>query len=216
MIELNLLPKEFRKKKKKQIEIPELPYLPIAGGVLALLVVVHIVLILLVGNNRRLADKLTGKWEDMRPQREKTQKIAREINALEKRVAAVRKIARPDMDWSRLLSGMNEAVIPRIWLSEFNVSTDGRSQGKGDPQTLMLSGFAVGSSEIAMSTVGRFMESLKSNEDFFRYFRDIELQHIKNTDIAGQEAMMFKFSCAFREIENNTDKDTGETGGRRQ
>ncbi|MBD3296541.1 MAG: hypothetical protein GF392_04170 [Candidatus Omnitrophica bacterium] len=215
MIELNLLPKEFRKKKKKQIEIPELPYLPIAGGVLALFVVVHIALIVFTGNNRRLADKLSVKWQNMRPQREKTEKIAKEINALQKRVAAVRKIAKPDLDWARLLSGLNEAVIPNIWLAEFNVSTDGRSQGEGDPQALMLSGFAVGRSETAMSTVGRFMESLKSNEDFFRYFDDIELQHIKNTDIAGQEAMMFKFSCAFMEIADNDEKGDEKTIGRR-
>jgi hypothetical protein len=137
----------------------------------------------------------------MQPQREKTDNIAKEINALDKRVEAMRKISKPDLEWARLLGGLNQAVIANVWLSEFQVRTSriGESKGGMDiPVSLDLTGYALGKSEIAMSTVGKFMESLKRSKDFSGYFEEIELQNIRNAMISGDEVMMFKLICRFK------------------
>jgi len=210
MIELNLLPKELRKKKKTQIEIPELPYLPIAGAILGVFFLVHIILFVLVGVNSRLVKHLEVKWDGMGPQREKTEELAVEINALEKRVNAVRKIVKPDLDWARLMSGLNDSVIAGVWLSEMSVTRKGAASAGRDgiPTALNISGYAVGRSEISMSVVGKFMESLKEDEDFYAYFEEIELQNIKNVTIAGEEVMMFRLICNLK----SAAEDAGNNG----
>lgn len=209
MIELNLLPKELRRKRKKRkgAELPKIPMLPIAVGIIVVLLFTHLGLMILARGNRKLAEELATKWDEMKPQRDKTDDIAKEINALQKRIDAIRKIAKPDLDWARLLGGLNQAIISNIWLSEFSISTRKQQRGKEQveetPLSLDLTGYALGKSEIAMSTVGRFMESLKKNKNFFGYFKEIELQNIRNAMISGQEVMMFKLICKFEGVESS-------------
>jgi hypothetical protein len=54
---------------------------------------------------------------------------------------------------------------------------------------------------MAMPTVGKFMESLKRNKGFSDYIDEIELESIRNVLISGEEAMMFKLECRFKELE---------------
>ena len=147
---------------------------------------------------------LTAKWDQMQPQKTKTDAIAKEINELQRRVEAIRKISKPDLDWARLMKGMNQAVIPNIWLSEFRVIYE-KQRKKGPDEapleSLDLTGYAVGKSEIAMSTVGKFMENLKRAANFSEYFGEIELQNIRNAMISGEEVMMFKLICKFKREE---------------
>lgn len=225
MIELNLLPKELqkRRKKRKAAQMPKLPLVQISVGIIVVLFFTHIVLMILVSSNRKLSDTLKKKWTEMQPQREKTDGIAQEINKLDKRVSAVRKITKPDLDWARLLGGLNQAVISNIWLSEFKITSAGGDRERGDssapPISLDLTGYALGKSEIAMSTVGRFMDSLKGNKDFYGYFKEIELQNIRNATLSGEEVMMFKLICSFKKTEpakTEPEKKTSRTSRTRR
>ena len=98
MIELNLLPKELRKKRKKRsVQMPTVPAIPIAIIVLAVLICVHAALIVMVMNSTGLSSELTKKWEEMKPQREKTEKMIREIKGF-KVLAGARGRATADID----------------------------------------------------------------------------------------------------------------------
>ncbi|MDP8298961.1 MAG: hypothetical protein P9L88_03575 [Candidatus Tantalella remota] len=210
MIELNLLPKELRKRKKKKerssggpaIELPKLPLIPIVVGLLGVLIVAHLLFSLLVMNKSGLAKTLKGKWQEMQPQKEKTDAIARETNELDKKITAVRRIAKPDLSWTRVLSGLNQAIIPNVWLSEFALEFNGRAysikRGDEPPTSLVLKGYAVGKSGVATTTVAKFITSLKKNKDFSAYFDEVELENMRGQVIDGQEVMMFRLSCKFR------------------
>lgn len=192
--------------------MPTIPVIPICIGVVSLMIVTHLLLIFLIRNNRDLSKKLTNNWNQMKPQKEKTDDFFNELNSLQKRVEAIRKIAKPGLSWARLLSGLNQAMIPNVWLSEFKLrfQTTGRklTQEKGMPLSLDLMGYAVGRSETALPTVGRFMESLKKVKDFSDYFDEIELEDIRNYVISGEEVMMFKLVCKFK-TEKPAAKPTG-------
>jgi hypothetical protein len=220
MIELNLLPKELRKKKKKAVAMPTIPVIPICIGVVSLLIVTHLLLIFLIKNNRDLSKKLTNNWSQMKPQKEKTDAFFNELNSLQKRVEAIRKIAKPGLSWARLLSGLNQAMIPNVWLSEFKLrfQTQGRrlAKEKGMPVSLDLMGYAVGRSETALPTVGRFMESLKKIKDFSDYFDEIELEDIRNYVISGEEVMMFKLVCKFKTEEPAAKPKKTKTTGKKK
>ena len=215
MIELNLLPKELRKKKKRQIQmpkLPKLPALPAAIAVIAVLIIIHVLMSLMVMTNKKNFAMLDKKWQQMKPQRERTEKLAREINAIEKRNAAVKKISKPDLEWSRLLSGLNQAVIPKIWLSLFELSfrsTAGKKVTISDlPVSLKLIGYALGKSEEATATVAKFINSLEENLHFGSCFEEVELRNMRSNNIAEEEVMMFELNCLFRPIGFKT----GEVG----
>jgi len=212
-----LLPKDLRRKKRRQIQMPKLPTLPAlpaALGVIAVLIAVHVLMLLVVGSNRKEYGVLEEKWNQMKPQRERTERLAREINNLERRIAAVKKIAKPDLDWSMLLSGLNQSIIPNIWLSNFELSFRDEKDKKiviSDlPVWLNLNGYALGKSEEATATVARFINSLKKNMEFSSYFEEIELKNMRNLKISEEEVMMFNLNCRFGPIGFKSDEKIGE------
>lgn len=203
MFELNLLPPELRTKKKAQM--PEIKPVPILIGVAGVLIFMHFALAVLAMNNAHTLRNLGKKWEEMRPQKEITDRIARETNELERKVAAVRAIAKPKVSWTRLLSGLNDAMTPTVWLSDFKLLFGGkgyRSGKAGDvPTKLILTGYALGRSDVATATVAKFINSLKRSKDFFGYFDTIELLTMKSGSVAGEEVMVFNLTCAFKQPE---------------
>ena len=210
MIELNLLPEDLRKKKKtRTVQMPEIPVIPIAAGVIALVTAAHFLLGLLVGYNDNLAKTLKKKWVSMEPQRKMTEVITRNINDLEKRTEAVKNIARPDLNWTRLLSGLNRAMIPGVWLNGMKITYNGKpydiNSASTDPGELIISGYALGKSEVATAIAARFLNSMKETVDFSGYFREIELKSLRTGSVAGEDVMTFSLTCYF-EGPGGTDK----------
>lgn len=201
MIELNLLPKELRKKKKSPVYMPKLPMVPVVSGIVVVLILMHLLLLLLSANNRHLLKSLKAKWTEMKPQREKTEEMTEQIADLEKKNSVIRSIAKKDLDWTRLLSGLNQAVIPNIWLSNFELKFETKEKTQetaGLPASLHLTGFALGNSDDATSRVAKFINSLKATSDFAEYFKDIEPQNIKSSKLSNEEVMIFELNCRFK------------------
>ena len=202
MIELNLLPKELQRKRKPTIDLLDLPIIPIAAGVVGVLVVFHLLLVLVVAVKGGTLSSLQSQWKSMEPQKIITEKIASETGMLKKRIDAVSKIAKPELSWTQLLSGLNQAVIPGIWLFDLQVNFKGKpynlKQENNTPTELILEGYSLGRSEIATSNVAKFINSLKRNEEFSGYFSGIELENVKSKIYKGQEAMVFKLICTFK------------------
>ena len=201
MIELNLLPKEMRRKKRK-VELPSIPFLQIAIGIVAFLIVCHILIVTLLFFRSGSLKRLKAEWETMQPQKKATDKVARETNELEKRIAAIRKIAKPDLSWTKLLSGLNQAMIPGIWFSNLQLEFKGKSYNPktgGNPTALVLTGYALGKSEVGTASVARLINSLKRSKDFSGYFSEIELENMNAKKFEGEEAMFFRLECTFKQ-----------------
>jgi len=199
MIELNLLPKELRKKKK--VALPEIPILPIAIGVVCVLVVLQVILFGLMRSRKTRLRRLEKKWEQLEPQRKVINKVITGIKATENHVKVIKDIAAPEVDWAELLSGLNQSMIPNVWLSEFKPVFKKPQKGKkktGLPTSLDLTGYGLGSGEIATATVAKFIDSLKKTEEFSKFFDDIELQNMHKQTLDGEEVMRFKLICTFK------------------
>jgi Tfp pilus assembly protein PilN len=200
MIEINLLPKELRKKRSGRT-LPSIPVIPVSAGLVALVLVFHFLLISVNSVKRGTLKRLEKQWQEMQPQKRSTDKIAKETNELEKRVNAIKKIAEPELNWTSLLSGLNRSIIPGIWLSGLNLEYGGKPHDPrnpgAQPTKLVLVGYAVGKSEVATTTVARFINSLKKNQEFSGYFKDIELDNMRAQAVGGEETMLFRLSCGF-------------------
>ena len=185
--------------------MPDIPVIPIAIGVLAALIIIHTLSLFLFYNNQNLSKSLQNKWEQMEPQRVKTEKVTKEINGLREKTEAVRLIAEPQLNVAKLLNGLNRAMIPNIWLSKMEMELIEEKSGRGKSLTytrdrvLDITGFALGKSEIATSNVAKFITSLKGNKKFSEYFDDIELENMQNRELLGEEVMRFKLLCKFKE-----------------
>ena len=68
MIELNLLPKELRRKKESQIHMPAIPVIPVAAGVIGVLIILHITLVVFTINSKHLLKVLEDRWDGMQQQ----------------------------------------------------------------------------------------------------------------------------------------------------
>ncbi|MFH1394941.1 MAG: hypothetical protein ABIH09_02155 [Candidatus Omnitrophota bacterium] len=205
MIEINLLPKELRKVKKVTVQIPNIPILPVAAGVLAVLVAVYGGLDVAVLKKKQDLGALDEKWRLMEPQREKTGRIIAEIAANEKKVSAIRKIAKPKLNWTKLLLGLNESIIPNIWIADLGLQAHVHANKKSkDVNCLEIGGYALGNSEQATLLVAKFINNLEENKNFSDYFERIELRNINKREIKDEEVMMFKLDCYMKNREDES------------
>jgi len=217
MIELNLLPKELRKVKRVSLQLEDIPVAKIAIAVLSGLIVLHLLLILFDARNHSILKKLTAEWDGMEEQREETGKLTEEIIALEKKLEAVGNITESDFNWTKLLSGLNNSVIPNIWISGLELTfQDSKKKGKRKgsekvPTAVSITGYALGSSQEATSIVAKFITSLKENTEFSDYFREIALQNMRMNEIDGKEVMMFVLACHLKSAD--PEKQKSKTAG---
>lgn len=218
MIEIDLLP-AGSKRKKRRVDIEAIPVIPIAVSLVALVVASHIILVSANYFRGRTSRRIERTWQEIQPQKEATDRIVKETEELQRRVDAVKKIARPELRWTRLLSGLNQAVIPGIWLSGMSVEYGGRPYNPAGPPAhptkLVLTGYAVGRSEVATTGVARFINSLKRSGDFSAYFKDIELSNMSSQLVRGEETMLFSLSCDFIRKGSSGGGASGSQAGRR-
>lgn len=197
MIELNLLPKELRKHKRTVTR--ELPILPAAITIVIIVVLVQAVLLVSIHSKRARISGMERKWSEMGTNREIVDRIFGEINDLERRVEVSKNIGEPAFDWAELMSGLNQAMIPQVWLSEF-VPSFPKGKIEGEPTIMLnLTGYALGGGEVATSTVAKFMNSLKTQKGFFKYFDEIELKNMSKMVLDGEDVMKFSITCRGKE-----------------
>ena len=213
MIELNLLPKELRNKKKKKrrdldLTMPKIPAVLICICVLSFLIVLHVTLIFFVSNKTNLSNALKSQFDNALTQRKRAEKVNTQVETLQKKLDLVRKIIKPDISWTRLLNGLNQSVLSNMWISEVDVKFSSKQKRTQElPESLNIIGYSIGGSERATSSVAKFMVSLRNNPDFYGYFEEVELDSMKNRSYAGEEVMQFKLECSFKEREMVSFKD---------
>jgi len=204
MIELNLLPKELRKQKKR--DLPEIPLLPVAAGIVALLLVIYVAAFVWTKGMGIRLNVLKQKWQEMQPQKKVADAVVQKSQEMERRLKVTTDIATPEPDWAELLSGLNQAVIAGVWLSEFKpvFKKDTKDKiARTMPVALNLTAHALGESEVATSTVAKFINSLKKNKEFSKYFSEIELKKMQSQSIKGEEVMTFRLVCEFKQKEQS-------------
>lgn len=215
MIEINLLPKELRKKKKILIDIADIPVIPLAVGAVSMCILLHILVLSLIISNKYWLTSLHNEWKQLEPEKGKAEKVQMDLAALKKKVFAIRKIAKPDIDWAGVLTGLSEAVIPGIWLNDVDLTfldSEGKKSTVGNvPGFLVITGCALGESDEASLFVAKFITSLKNTQKFADCFGQIELENIKSQNVEKEEVMLFNLNCRFKQIETvpalGTDKN---------
>jgi len=205
MIQINLLPKELRKKKKK-LKVPDvtLVFLPITAALVGLLILIQLIMMLAIGINKGTYARLDKEWKEILPDIKMVDALKKEVARIQAKVNAIDELMVKRILWSRKMNDLNDSLIPGIWLTKLNLVSS-----RGSNEVLNLEGSASSAYGDETATVGKFIESLKGNESFFSDFSDIELEGMQRRVIKEIEVMNFKINGYF-ETQMITDKNTDD------
>lgn len=199
MIELNLLPEELRKKKKK-FEMPEIPVVMIAAWFIGFLAVLQLLLGGWVLLSKRQLVALDTKWLALAPEKAELDSIRKVLLGDGRKTNAIEALIAQRLSWARLLDELSNSLSANIWFTELAYRKDsaGLSGGGAAVESLTLSGSAAARGEQATQDIARFIKALKANKSFFKYFDDIELVSINKGLHADEELMNFTLACKFK------------------
>ena len=229
MIEINLLPEEYRKKDTQakrmdlaKFNVQNLPLFKIAGAALAVMVAVPVLLFFIGLYARAHLSSTEKRYNQMVPAKKEADALKSEIEMVNKKTKAIDELMVKRFIWARKLNDLSDSVTPGIWLTELSYSeklTDRpavigiknlKNKGQNEPakivmekvmmKYLIISGYASGMGEDGTAAVGKFIKSLKDSSAFYSDFSGIELGAIKTDRNEDQEVMSFKITCMFKEM----------------
>lgn len=217
MIEINLLPQGLKRKKPTiKLDLASLPILRIGIIFAVSLLVIYILMILGTQVVKFNLVQLNNKWQSMSEQKKELDAIKKEIADLDEDIQIISRLEIEKGVWSRRLNAISDSLTVGIWLRELLVqevvstekvkTQDQQAEGatrerpkKRTKKYLNISGTALMVGTDGMANVGKLMNSLKSNKDFFENFQDMQLGSIQRRLIKGVEVMDFTIVCLFKE-----------------
>ncbi len=226
MIEINLLPEEIRKKKKRVapkidtavVNLSNLPLTKIAMAAAGAILAIQLILFVIGVISGVAFNSMDRKYKKILPKKNETLQLKARVDTANKKVVAIDELMVNRFSWAKKLNALSNSMIPGIWLTELqydekvapapktakaNPAKKRPGLGKQAPEKaisryLIISGAAYGMGEEGTALIGRFIKSLKDDTEFYSDFSDIELGTIKREKMEDQEIMTFKITCFFK------------------
>jgi Tfp pilus assembly protein PilN len=190
MIEINLLPEEFRKKEspfKLNLDIDRFKVW-IAGGIGAILVLLIIFLSLGLFIRKFQINKLLTKEKGFSYRLSQIEGVNKEISVLKVKMSVLDELTKRRFLWARKLNQLSDLMLPGIWLT--HVYTDSENR-------FMIEGSVISKSEEEMASVGKFMKNIKEDVEFFKDFRNIKLESVQRNNRNNMDIVDFKIALYF-------------------
>jgi Tfp pilus assembly protein PilN len=214
MLELNLIPEDLKiSQKKKSSPFSELNFsnispVPVIIGIISVMIASQIILGFFAFTQKRQLADISRKTSDLAGQKNIATALKKEADELSIRFKLIESLTHGSLVWSKKLYDLNNAIIDGIWLTSLSLNYESpktvqAQMLKGnvvDRQTLIINGFAVASGAgEETATVGKFIDSLKKNADFFKDFDDVKLSSVQRESHGSAEVMNFTVICYFKQ-----------------
>jgi hypothetical protein len=229
MIELNLMPRDMRaldgrnKKSSFNLKIPDIPFAPVLIGIISVIVASQIIIGIISFIQKRQLAVVSKDIAEIAPEKVMAGMLKSEVDALNGKFNAIDELTQGSLAWSEKLSDLSNAMVDGIWLDSLSLNVECSpsthqgygagsvtDQAPGSRQTLVLTGYAISSGKAEeTATVGRFIDSLKKNEAFFRDFDDIKLSSIQRGSYGSADVMSFTIICYFKQDRSYFEKLQG-------
>lgn len=227
MIEINLLPQEYRKKEPRfkgvdisQLNLQSIPVIYIVAAVVGFLIIAQALLFALGFYAQARLNGLAKIAAVLSPDKKEFDALNANAISTGKKIRAIDELLVKRFNWSAKLNDLSDSLTPGIWLT--GLSYDERSIEKyvalvspkqaADPSQppkmlkqittsryITLSGYASGAGEQGAALIGKFIQSMKNNPGFYDDFNDIVLGSIRSEKVEDQEVMDFKITCLFKD-----------------
>jgi|SRR3989338_4349703 len=185
MIEINLVPPQLRKKKKSRlwpqgVTIPPEVVVGAGGGLIVLLILVHIFLLFV--NIQKMAQHkgLQRQWESILPSKKNIDGVVNELRILQGKQKATEGIVPGEkILWSQKFNILSDSLPRGVWLKKVSL----------EEGMLFIEGSAISTENEGMINVHKFTSNLKGQGKFLEHFAELELgsiqrRRIKHMDIA--------------------------------
>ncbi len=217
MIEINLLPEELKKAKRvaKRLKPSQAAIIlksklkVFAIGVFGFLIFIYVITTVAVVFQNYRIEKLSAKWEEIRPQSEKLNAVKTDLRIFNNKISSMNKMMSRRFSWSQKLNSLSDSVIPGIWLTKISIEENAKRSNRPreislvSEKVLAIKGSAVSMTNEATAIIGKFMKSLQRNEKFSVDFEKIELGSISNKKAADIDVKDFELICTFKTKEFN-------------
>ena len=218
MIELNLLPEEFRRKEAQKLVLPELPIKKILLIVLPSIVGIQVLLSVVAFGVKIRAQGLKSEIAGMRKKTETITAHKAETAQIRAKLVQVDSQVKRSYYWSKLLNAVSDSMIKGVWLNTLSMAEEPSSahrvqrQAKAGSKSsaaavpasttmlkvLKLNGSVVGKGD-ETENVGKFIKELKSNSVLSGLFLDVELSDMTQRKIKEFDVYDFVITCVFKE-----------------
>ena len=183
MIEINLLSEESKVKTKRigKVSIESKYFLYLIPLVFAVLIFVHICLAA-VGIAKSLQfSQLNSKWKKLKPQREQLNNLNKEYDVVTSGAKVIQEMNSRRLNWSEKLNRLSQDLPSGIWFNEILASR----------KDFALKASVVSLQKEEMSLINKFIDSLKNDARFLRYFDKLELGSVQKKSIGGYDVVDF-------------------------
>ncbi len=179
-VQINLVPESARKKKHagvfpiKSFHLPREVVIGLVGGLVALLVVVHVLLQALITVQFVQLHRYHKMQEQLAPEKTNVDRILGELRKVQANLKMIDGISKTQkIFWAEKLNAISDTITRGVWLEKMSL------EGK----KFTLSGSAVSKSASEMIEVNNFISKLKSNAVFAGNFTKIEPGTIKTRKV---------------------------------
>lgn len=224
MIEINLLPQEFRGKQKKEVSGPGLPSRKVIIAFLAVLIAVEGLLGALVFVRKGGLGGLTAERKKLEPAARRIQTVKAETARLQARSLELEKAMYRRIRWAQLLNAVSDGMTDEVWLTKIWLKREVKViAGKTAPRKLkakdrlektesekkqedtgrsvtkyvMVLNGTVSPRADSTAAVGKFITSLELNPVIQSLFSKVWLEKIDREVEDDVERFDFTVSCLF-------------------
>ena len=180
MIRINLLPPEIRKEEGVKVAVPWRQFTTGAG---ILLVFVSGCLPMANKLQARTLAQLTQRWEELKPKRERLERVRASLRLLETRTQVVWALKSPEARWAPRLNLLSDALVSKLWFSRLKMV-----YGK----EVELRGSTLVSESGEGAQVSQFLHRLKAHRQFDQWFSDLKLELVQHRKVSDVEVVDFE------------------------
>lgn len=193
MIDINLLPPEKRRKRKAKLlggfDIPQEVIIGSAGGLLVLLVLVHVFLTFINLSKHGIHKSLAKQLEEIKPAKEEADAIIMQMRSLQSSLNAIDQVVKEKrIVWAQKLNILSDNLPRGTWVKKVALSEGG----------LFIEGSAISKEQKEMISVHTFAANLKSDKDFLKDFVDLELGSIQRRKVQTAEVADFLITAKLK------------------
>lgn len=194
MIEINLIAYSLKKKKEgklslKEFNIPLEIIIGLGGGLVVLLILIHIFLMVVNIRNVARHKALQKQMETVLPGKQRVEEVVNELRVLQSTQKAVQDILpKRKIFWAQKLNILSDSIPRGVWLKRVNLEGD----------ILVIEGSAISTDNEAMINVHQFTSSLKNRQEFLENFNDLELGSIQRRKIKERDIADFMITVRLK------------------
>ncbi|MBM3253523.1 MAG: PilN domain-containing protein [Candidatus Omnitrophica bacterium] len=209
MIEINLLPEEYRKRKKKKIIVlPKGLGFFIGLWFFGLFIMFGLLLNITVESKNAKVEKLEKEWALLQPKKTQLETLKTEASTLEGELNLFRRVLYKRFYWSEKLNKISDNILDGVWLNSLSIGTGEENVGmvsaelpRNAVHSLTISGSVFSRVAGEEDSISQFIKSLKEDKEFSKDFKDIELKSVQTKKIADKEVKDFVIILSLKEEE---------------